>query len=71
MSIDIEEQAEISLAILGLYERIKEEFPYAKVVIRTIGNGEAVVIVNSSLFVWSQEDWERLTHDPEVRIEKA
>jgi hypothetical protein len=67
----VEEQAEFSLAILGLYERIREEFRHAKVAIRTIGNGEEVVIVNSRLFVWDIEDWERLTHDPDTRIEKA
>jgi hypothetical protein len=71
MTNAVEEQAEFSLSILGLYEHIREQFPRNKVAIRTLGNGEAVVIVNSSLFVWGLEDWERLTHDPDTRIEKA
>lgn len=55
------------LSTLALYERIRADFPQALVQVRTLGNGDEVVVVSNGLFVWDIADWERLVGDPVLR----
>lgn len=50
----------------SLQRKIAAEAPGLGVTTAVIGNGEHICVVSRTVYIWSEQDWEKRKNDPDI-----